>query len=1036
MSLVAARVKEVMSDHPQAEKPLAIGERRLHTRTPVTPQAFVKFGANNYGFVFNISESGLVFAPTGTLTLAVGAIAKMRFQLPDSKEWIETNGEVVWIAESQREAGVHFVDLMDDTRAKIRDWISQEPVRPDLPDARDAIRKALAGSQPSTSVAVPEEDKVLKSIFADPGLFLVGSKSTRSKHALQQEPIVAEEPPQAPSAVSVPERRSHPRRRVLSLEYLDLGDSNGGIVLNLGEDGMYIQAVASLSPDHISNLSFRIPESDYEIETSGNIVWVGESKKDAGIQFDNLPEEARLKIREWVAAEFPSRQDSRQSPADSDQFTAKPDSDARKRDRLVEMPAGAKLKSPPHASGTPTVQPADQKPDFAPELPAAELASLSALDAAGISVDYASLKQPDSVASSPTPIVASPVVQKPVDISADSVRSKQTDLSEKSSDGSANAVPSVIQKSFDVPLSAPAIQKPSTVAPPEANVARPGAGEKKIVAPAALTSATQIQNSPATKPAPLNTPPSPAANVPARQDDRKSASREESAASSDIQNRPAAKRVPPNVSPDRDAVTGQNNRKSAARGISAAASDLANWQDAESPALTVPPDRRDNRKGVAQGARKQGAAAGGIATRTNSLTPTVESSVVAQPRNWKSLAAGVVVIVLLSFAAGWIAAGPAGRKQIFDKFVSRQTDSSQSTGNPGSSSAQTDAPAPGASLPQSNTATAPEQTTNPAATQPAPQAPANIATQPISHADTLSPTPASQIPHATSVPSQPASQISPPSAASAGNVASSAPEKSAAAKRDFVTSSSTVPNATNSPKLPSVAANNTATNATPSATNSSLSNAATSSNKSSLAANNTAPPNTVSRESNATQPSSISSSPASSLPSRSSTGQPQPAQLTAVPSAPSSPVAKSAPPPVTTSTTSPTPTAAAEVVKATVSVNASPFPSIRVPPELKSQISKQGASLQIGQLISRVDPTYPEDAQHQRIEGVVKLRAIIARDGSIQDIDQMSGPPLLVAAAANAVRQWRYKPTSLDGQPVEATESITVAFRLQSVRAN
>ncbi len=94
-----------MSDHRQAEKPLAIGERRLHTRTPVTPQAFVKFGANNYGFVFNISENGLVFAPTGTLTLAVGAVAKMRFQLPDSKEWIETSGEVAWIAESQREAG-------------------------------------------------------------------------------------------------------------------------------------------------------------------------------------------------------------------------------------------------------------------------------------------------------------------------------------------------------------------------------------------------------------------------------------------------------------------------------------------------------------------------------------------------------------------------------------------------------------------------------------------------------------------------------------------------------------------------------------------------------------------------------------------------------------------------------------------------------------------------------------------------------------------------------------------------------------------
>ena len=94
-----------MSDQRQhAEKPLAIGERRAHARTPVSPQAFVKFGDSNYGFVFNISESGLVFAPTGTLTLAVGAVAKMRFLLPDSREWIQVSGEVAWIADSQKEA--------------------------------------------------------------------------------------------------------------------------------------------------------------------------------------------------------------------------------------------------------------------------------------------------------------------------------------------------------------------------------------------------------------------------------------------------------------------------------------------------------------------------------------------------------------------------------------------------------------------------------------------------------------------------------------------------------------------------------------------------------------------------------------------------------------------------------------------------------------------------------------------------------------------------------------------------------------------
>ena len=100
-----------MPDNRQhAEDPLAIGERRLSARTSVSPQAFVKFGESNYGFVFNISESGLVFAPTGPLTLAVGAVARMRFVLPESREWIQTSGEVAWIADSQKEAGVRFVD--------------------------------------------------------------------------------------------------------------------------------------------------------------------------------------------------------------------------------------------------------------------------------------------------------------------------------------------------------------------------------------------------------------------------------------------------------------------------------------------------------------------------------------------------------------------------------------------------------------------------------------------------------------------------------------------------------------------------------------------------------------------------------------------------------------------------------------------------------------------------------------------------------------------------------------------------------------
>src|ERR1700683_3480356 len=209
-----------MSDHRPFEKPVAIGERRIHARTPVTPQAFVKFGDNNYGFVFNISETGLVFAPTGALTLAVGASAKLRFQLPDSKEWIQTNGEIVWIAESQKEAGVRFIDPTEDTLSKIRSWISQEPSHTEVPEPRDKlsnVESSLGADRLSHTIAIARrslppdalpKDKVLNSIFADPGLFLVEAKSARMKPAAQPPSAPVDDPPQASSASHIPERCS------------------------------------------------------------------------------------------------------------------------------------------------------------------------------------------------------------------------------------------------------------------------------------------------------------------------------------------------------------------------------------------------------------------------------------------------------------------------------------------------------------------------------------------------------------------------------------------------------------------------------------------------------------------------------------------------------------------------------------------------------------------------------------------------------------------------------------------------------------
>jgi len=115
--------------------------------------------------------------------------------------------------------------------------------------------------------------------------------------------------------------------------------------------------------------------------------------------------------------------------------------------------------------------------------------------------------------------------------------------------------------------------------------------------------------------------------------------------------------------------------------------------------------------------------------------------------------------------------------------------------------------------------------------------------------------------------------------------------------------------------------------------------------------------------------------------------------------------------------------------RGTVSVSASSYPSIRVPPELRSGAASSAESLQIGESVSRIDPTYPEEAERQHIDGTIKLRAFVGKDGTVENVEVMSGPPLLASAAVSAVRHWRYKPTLLADHPIEVAQDITIVFR-------
>jgi periplasmic protein TonB len=83
-----------------------------------------------------------------------------------------------------------------------------------------------------------------------------------------------------------------------------------------------------------------------------------------------------------------------------------------------------------------------------------------------------------------------------------------------------------------------------------------------------------------------------------------------------------------------------------------------------------------------------------------------------------------------------------------------------------------------------------------------------------------------------------------------------------------------------------------------------------------------------------------------------------------------------------------------------------------------------------GNLIHRVQPTYPPLAKAAGIQGTVVLRAVISKEGTIENLTVQSGPPLLVKAALEAVAQWRYRPYLLNGDPFEVETQVTVNFVL------
>ena len=117
-----------------------------------------------------------------------------------------------------------------------------------------------------------------------------------------------------------------------------------------------------------------------------------------------------------------------------------------------------------------------------------------------------------------------------------------------------------------------------------------------------------------------------------------------------------------------------------------------------------------------------------------------------------------------------------------------------------------------------------------------------------------------------------------------------------------------------------------------------------------------------------------------------------------------------------------------EAISASARIAMSARRSLRISPR---SARPQAERVRVGQIVSRSEPYYPAGALSQKIDGNVQLHAFIAATGEITNVRVVSGPPLLAAAAAAAVRDWRYEPTLIDGNAVPTELDVLVSFRLR-----
>lgn len=281
-------------------------ERRQNPRHPVRPTEYIEIGDNNGGIILDISAGGMAVASAHAL---VGnQTLRFRFQLPRSLETIEASGEINWIGETKKRAGVRFVDLPPAAREQIQKWIDSQTSEYSNGDQKPngsavSLPPPKIAHEPAHQELTHEESTVARSHSPSKNFnpFSPALSSSLDEPEIDESEPADEEISTSGSNAERPlERRAQSRFPMTASTYVQLSDGNGGLMANLSKTGFSVRAAKTIETDQIPVVRFQLPNARDFVESSAWIVWKSPSKKTVGARFESLSDEAQCQIAQWI----------------------------------------------------------------------------------------------------------------------------------------------------------------------------------------------------------------------------------------------------------------------------------------------------------------------------------------------------------------------------------------------------------------------------------------------------------------------------------------------------------------------------------------------------------------------------------------------------------------------------------------------------------------------------------------------------------------------------------------------------------------